>query len=504
MAGVCLAAALLGVLTGLTASALVGSPTAVATAGEVPAPVAAGGPVAPTPSSSPAPAPSPPSVAAEASPAATGAAAGLLMFRGDPARRGGGTGPLPSQPAVDWRSPGPPMCSASTVGGETREWCGTGWTGQPAVWEHDGVTEVVFGAYDGAVHFLDAETGERVRPDFPTDDLIKGSVTIDPDGFPLLYFGSRDNRLRVVALDADGPRELWQLPAHPDALWNDDWDGNPVILDDVLLEGGEDGFVHAVRLNRGYDAEGRVTVAPEVLAQVPGWTPELIAATGDSNVSIESSLTVVDDVVYAANSGGRVVGLALPALLEGRAELVFDYWLGDDMDATLVAGPDGLLFAAVELERGLPRAAEVGQLVALDPDREGDPRVWGLALPAAPGTDGNGGAWSTPALHDGTLYVTTHAGELLAVDAATGAVRWRTDIGFHEWSSPVVVDDVLVVATCERGGISGYHLGGPVPRPAWRVDLESGGCIESTPAVWEGRIYVGSRDGYLYALSGTP
>ena len=34
-----------------------------------------------------------------------------------------------------------------------------------------------------------------------TGDIVKGSPTIDPDGFPLVYFGSRDNHLRVVALD---------------------------------------------------------------------------------------------------------------------------------------------------------------------------------------------------------------------------------------------------------------------------------------------------------------
>jgi hypothetical protein len=32
----------------------------------------------------------------------------------------------------------------------------------------------------------------------------------------------------------------------------------------------------------------------------------------------------------------------------------------------------------------------------------------------------------------------------------------------------------------------------------WRVSL--GSCIESTPAVWRGRIYVGTRGGYVYAL----
>ena len=103
------------------------------------------------------------------------------------------------------------MCGASSEGGETRTWCGTGWTGQPAVFERDGRTWLVFGAYDYKVHFVDGETGERILPDFPTGDIIKGSVTIDPDGYPLVYTGSRDNYLRVIAIDRAEPTELWKL-----------------------------------------------------------------------------------------------------------------------------------------------------------------------------------------------------------------------------------------------------------------------------------------------------
>ena len=59
--------------------------------------------------------------------------------------------------------PGPAACARSSRGQGRRptNWCGTGWTGQPAVFERDGRTWVVFGAYDRAVHFLDAATGER-------------------------------------------------------------------------------------------------------------------------------------------------------------------------------------------------------------------------------------------------------------------------------------------------------------------------------------------------------
>jgi hypothetical protein len=37
-----------------------------------------------------------------------------------------------------------------------------------------------------------------------------------------------------------------------------------------------------------------------------------------------------------------------------------------------------------------------------------------------------------------------------------------------------------------------------LPRELWRVQLA--GCIESTPAVWHGMIYVGARGGQIYGI----
>ena len=158
-----------------------------------------------------------------------GVVPGLTMFRGNTSRTFYGTGPLPAEaPGQQWAYPESAMCGRSVVGGESRLWCGTGWTGQPVVWERpDGVTELVFGAYDKAVHFVDAETGLPTRAPFQTGDIIKGSVTLDHDGFPLLYTGSRDNKLRAIALDREPVEELWALDASAVAgRWNNDWDGN--------------------------------------------------------------------------------------------------------------------------------------------------------------------------------------------------------------------------------------------------------------------------------------
>lgn len=425
---------------------------------------------------------------------------GLTMFRGNPTRTFYGTGPIPTNPRTDWSFPGSGgMCGQSSVGGETTTWCGSGWTGQPVVWERpDGVTEVIFGAYDKSVHFLDAAIGERTRPSFPTGDIIKGSVTLDPDGFPILYTGSRDNKLRAIALDRERPTELWALDARVvNGTWNDDWDGNPVVVDDILYEGGENSWFFAVELNRGYDGDGLVTVDPEILLSVPGYDQELIDRVG-RNVSIESSPAVYEQRVYFANSGGRVVGLDVSNVRAGEAPIVFDYWVGDDVDATVVVDAEGMLYVSVEEERKTERAAELGQLIKLDPDTDGDPFVWGVP---DPGGQGDGGFWATPALGKGVLYATSHTGRLLAVDTETGEVLWEDEIAPHSWSSPVIVDDTLVAATC-GGELRAYSLADPrSPEPLWTHQL-SESCIESTLAVWEGRMYVGSRDGRFYAVGG--
>ncbi|HSR45690.1 MAG TPA: PQQ-binding-like beta-propeller repeat protein [Acidimicrobiia bacterium] len=434
---------------------------------------------------------------------AWGVTEGVLQFRGNPTRTWYGPSRLPDNPRRLWRFPDSGMCGSSSVGGETTNWCGTGWTGQPAVWiRPDGITEVVFGAYDKAVHFLDASTGERTRPDFQVGDLIKGSVTIDPDGYPLLYFGSRDNKLRVVALDREQPTELWAIDAseHP-GVWNNDWDGNPSIVEDIMFEGGENGILFATKLNRSYDPNGKVRVDPVILVKVEGWNDELFRSVGDRNASIESSVAILNGRLYFTNSGGRVVGLDITNVEAGEAPIVFDFWAGDDIDASPVIDADGMLYLAIELERRLPRSAEVGQIIKLDPFAPDDPLVWSVAVPAL-NSQSDGGAWATPALGDGVLYVATHTGEVLAIDAVTGDVSWRDDIGFHAWSSPLVIDGHLLLAVdCEAGGgLRAYSLADPrQPSEVWEMN-HGGGCIESTPTVWDGTIFVGSRDGYFYAF----
>jgi hypothetical protein len=423
---------------------------------------------------------------------------GLLTFRGSVTRTYYGEGPVPEDPQVVWSYPGDSggMCSESTVGDETKVWCGSGWTGQPSVFERDGRTWVVFGAYDRNVHFLDYETGEDIIPPFPTGDIIKGSVSIDPDGFPLVYSGSRDNSLHVISIDGPEPEELWSLSA--DAVsptkWNDDWDGTPLIIDDYLYEGGENSQFHVVKLNRSYAADGSVQVDPQLVFNAPGWDDELTAAlpSRQNDVSIENSVAYHDGVVYFANSGGLVQGWDVSAIPDGgQANRVFRFWTGDDTDASVVIDDEGYLYVGVEVDRGGPRTEEVGQLIKLDPRKPDDPIVWSV--------HDESGFWSTPALYGDLVISPADNGTAYGVDRATGEVRWTVDLPGPTWQSAVIVDDVWVQGDC-NGILHGFDVSDPTVQPPELWTVELGGCIESTPALWHGRLFVGTRGGRFFAV----
>ncbi len=432
---------------------------------------------------------------------------GLTTFRGNLTRTYYGEGPVPRHPVVRWRYPtSGGMCAESADEHGTSTWCGTGWTGQPNVIPHkkSGLLELRFGAYDDHYHFLNALTGTPIKPDLVTGDLAKGSATSDPDGYPLYYAGSRDNDFRIIATDRPEPTVLWSMNAEtsvPYKHWNNDWDGAALVVGDYLLEGGENSWFYVVKLNRGYD-HGRVTVDPTIVLTVPAWDDQLAADFPTDAFSIENSVAYRNGIVYFANSAGLVQGWNIRDVLHGgtHASRVFRFWTGDDTDASVVIDDKGFLYVASELEKYDDRSKQVGQLMKLNPFRKGDPEVWSVPVTET-GFEESGGIWSTPALDRGMLYVAINAGGLLGVDRKTGAVRWRIPLPGPTWASPVVIDNVLIQGDCS-GVLHAYDVSkeGQRPPELWSLEVDSA-CIESTPAVWRGWIWVGTRGGAMFGIS---
>jgi outer membrane protein assembly factor BamB len=423
---------------------------------------------------------------------------GLLTFRGNPTRSFHGTGPVPrAQPEVLWKAPGTAMCGKSSEYNQTRTWCGTGWTGQPAVFERDGRTWVVFGAFDYKFHFLDAATGEDIIPPFKTKDIAKGNVTIDPNGYPLLYAGSRDNKFRIIAFDGTEPRELYAVDAQTaDRKWNNDWDAAAIVIGDYLLEGSENSWFYGWKLNRGYADDGSVTVDPQLVFRVRGWDSELLSKLPDNRVSLETSVMVLGNIAYLNSSGGLLQGwdLSKPLTGGGQPKRVFRFWTGDDSDATVVGDPEGMLYVGAEVDRVTRQGSRVGQLLKIDPNNTDDPVVWSVRTPGR-----DNGTWSTPAIYGDTVIWATKPGYIYGLDRATGEERWKIKVSGPMLSSPAVVDGVLMQGD-GAGVLHAWELGDGLSHPSelWQVDL--GSNIESTPAVWKGRIYVGARNGFMFSI----
>jgi outer membrane protein assembly factor BamB len=458
-----------------------------------------GSPASPSNPASPSPQPSP----TETPGPINTAFPGLTTFRGNASRSYYGEGPMPENPEILWRYPeSGGLCSQSLNEGVTKVWCGTGWTGQPNVIEQeDGDLEVRFGAYDAHYHFLDGRTGDPIRPDVVTGDLAKGSASSDPDGFPLYYAGSRDNHLRIVALDRSKPEVLWSLSAEnaPNPIWNNDWDGAPLIVQDHMLVGGENSWFYVVKLNRRYGADGKVQIDPQIKMLVPGYDEQLFSDIGSEDVSIESSVAFHDGVAYFVNSGGLVQGWDISDILAGgsRHERVFRYWNGDDSDASVVIDQEGFLYVARHGEHSTSRDREIGDLMKLDPKSPNDPLVWSVHVTG--GSADGGGIWATPALYGNSVYVTTNYGEVVAVNRLTGRVFWKVELPGPLWGSPVPIDDQLLVGDC-NGVLHNFDISDRWKKPTelWSIRLE--GCLESTPAVWKGMVFVGTRGGPMYGI----
>ncbi|HEY7234060.1 MAG TPA: PQQ-binding-like beta-propeller repeat protein [Gemmatimonadaceae bacterium] len=112
---------------------------------------------------------------------------------------------------------------------------------------------------------------------------------------------------------------------------------------------------------------------------------------------------------------------------------------------------------------------------------------------------------SSPAIGDGLVFAEARDGSVFAVDATTGKRRWRVttgadlplpwghESGDHFLSSPAYVDGTVVVGAGD-GGI--YALDATTGRRKWRAQTE--GRVRASPAVANGRVYAGSYDGRVY------
>ena len=137
------------------------------------------------------------------------------------------------------------------------------------------------------------------------------------------------------------------------------------------------------------------------------------------------------------------------------------------------------------------------------PQFRANPQLTGIAAsPLAPALkvmwtfDAGEAIESSAAIVDGAVYVGSAAGELIALDFQTGAVRWRYKTAEIGESSPAVANGVVYV-----GDLTGtFHaVDAKTGKALWT--FKTMGEIRSSPVVVGDRVLIGSYDRFLYALS---
>jgi outer membrane protein assembly factor BamB len=306
-------------------------------------------------------------------------------------------------------------------------------------------------------------------------------------------------------------RELWRL----DVKWTDsysrDVDGSALILGDTAYLGLENSLFTLFSPDPARAALKDSMLQPEIFQERKLYRPADVTAHS-YNVVTESSPSLLGNRIYVASGSGHVWGYNL----ETR-ELDWDYYIGSDMDGSAVVTSDGCIMVSVEKQY----IEGPGGVMKLDPSRPPeDAVVWyqpvgdtsfnsweggiigsaGITDACSPGRERQYAAFVGI---DGYLRVVEHTSvdHSRTVPGPDGKTLFHPPKGVYEKivgpsiSTPVFAGNRLIVAGYNGIRLFEFDEAGNFTE----LDRFGAGC-EATPVVYEGRLYIASRNGYLYCL----
>jgi outer membrane protein assembly factor BamB len=191
-----------------------------------------------------------------------------------------------------------------------------------------------------------------------------------------------------------------------------------------------------------------------------------------------SSPTVANGIVYIAQRGGSVYALDGTS---GTALWTFQVGVGDGVDQTPAVANGTVYFVSLD-----------GIAYALNASTGA--QVWQTAV----GSPGEG--VNVPAVDNGTVFVVSGApypstqGEVVALDATTGATKWTAYTPFYGTSGLALANGTIYVSTISNGVYAFDEANGALK---WQVSVA---MSDSAPAVANGVVYVGAGTAYVYAF----
>lgn len=408
----------------------------------------------------------------------------------------------------------------------SREWAGAGWTGQPLLVSENGKLYLIQGAYDHHLKKIDAETG-KVIWQYKFDDVIKGTGTIwvnkkaeNKENSLIILQGSRlgvgnylDSKYipSYRAVSYFTGKELWRMDQKWTHSYSRDVDGSALILNDTAYLGLENSYftVFDPDPKNGKSINGMFQ--PNILQERKLYTMADVTHH-KFNVVTESSPSLLGNRIYVASGAGHVWGYNLKT-----KELDWDFYIGSDIDGSAIVTKDNNILVSVEKQYIKGK----GGAFKLDPSQKPkESVVWYFPVEDNNFVTWEGGIIGSIGINDQYvdsiqtklaafvgideyLYIVDHqsidSGKVvLGPDSIatypTPRLLYKERVG-PSISTPIFVDDKLIVA-----GYWGIRIYQYNNLNEFVLLDKREGTFESTPIVWNNKIYIASRDGYLYCF----
>ncbi|RAR60935.1 Beta-barrel assembly machine subunit BamB [Onishia taeanensis] len=266
---------------------------------------------------------------------------------------------------------------------------------------------------EGELMAIDAENGER-RWTVELDNPVSSGLTAVAER---LYLGTRNGE--VLAIDQADGKVLWRSRVPSEVL------AAPQPNQRLLVVQSVDGSVTALERDSGAEQWVYTTSDPALTLRGTG-TPR-----------------VIEPVTFAGFANGRI------ATIDNRS--------GQALWEQRIAVPKG--------------RSEVDRLIDLD----GEPLL----------------------TRDGRLYLTSYHGRLVAMEAQSGETLWERDIS--SYLSPLLVGETLYVIDDASHVLALDALSGQIK---WRSNALEGRQL-TAPAFADGKLVLGDFEGYLHLLDAT-
>jgi outer membrane protein assembly factor BamB len=407
-----------------------------------------------------------------------------------------------------------------------RIWAGAGWTGQPLLIEEYGQLFLIQGAYDHNLKKINAANGGIVWQ-YAFDDVVKGTGTIWHNPFSqnskseyIIFQGSRlgvgnflDARhvpsFRAISYLTG--EELWRF----DVKWTDsysrDADGSALIINDTLYTGLENSLFTVLDPDPANAAVRDEMFQPAIIQEIKLYEKEDVAAH-HYNIVTESSPCRLGNHIYIASGSGHVYGYNM-----GTKKLDWDFRTGSDMDGSAVVTDDNCLLVSIEKQF----IAGHGGILKLDPSKDPENSVvWFF-----PTADSSFASWKGGVIGTACITDSYHTGLSSNFAAFTGIDGYlyvvdhrQTDTGktvtgpdgksaypiprliFKKYIGPSISTPIMVNNKMIAAGYHGIYLFEFDREGNFNLLDRFSATFEATPVAWNGRIYIASRNGYLYCF----